>query len=923
MTVYYYDNNLGNTTSSDGLNDLLLGSALSYYTSLSSLVNKYVPYYLKHDSLQEWEYGLGRVIDNGGQIVLARGGYDSVTTIYKSSNSNAKVILSAGTKSVIAVIDAERINHGGNNFALKTSSFVADTVQTTYGISASGSNVTVSLPSASGNKNLLLSFRSLNSSTNNIIISPSGSQLIDGASTLTLSPATKFTSIISDGSGWYELNNEIQIDSAGLPAGSSGNLQFKLNEVDFAGSNNLHWDNSNLILGGSSIASGNIILPAFSGQNIVLNNKAYNADFQVKGTGTVNQLYFDASTGRLGVNTNTPSSVLHLVGRCANETLRLETSSECASGTQLTLYHNSTSGSEVGDYPAIINLAGRNSNAQQVNYAQIKSRILGTTINNTSGELLFNVDLSGVSTNILAVHPTKINIGLASQTNDNNNVIIGNRVINSGYNNFIGGNNNNLSGTTSNTNILVGNSNSLQGSGNLVAGHSSTVSGNQISVIGSDTVYGSNILLIGNNSSVSGTGIIDVGHSTYISGNYISNIGQNNIFIGSSGNIIGLNNSGKDLTTIIGSQSNVSGVYSCSIGNTNNINGRDTIYIGNSGLVNGNSSVVIGNNDTILGNSGIIIGHNLSSSGNGIVLGINNPSIVLNSGDIVVNSGLINNISIYGASSTSGIFIRNNGIGINKTPGSYSLDISGTLSTDSIYVQNIIINSGTSSAPVSGAIATYQPNGYVSFVDPSAIIPSNIAKLSSSMTNNAMVIYDGTNLVSTTGVYWSATSGLYLGSTNTVFPTGQGTVLINNNKAALSKAFNILGSGTNNLFVVDSEFNRIGINAVPSYNLHVSGITRLFNSTYYYVEYNNNQFTVSYDSGPSSPNRFSITSSGLYINQGVSESILSEQTYATSYPTTTTTDDIKMMVFDTNDNKLAYTNTMMAGYGAFSGTSDS
>jgi hypothetical protein len=923
MTVYYYDNNLGNTTSSDGLNDLLLGAAISYHTSLEALLDKYVPYYLKHNSLEEWEYGLGKVINSGGQIILARGGYDSSTTIYKSSNSNAKVSLSAGTKTVTAIINAERINHGGNNFTLKNSNFTADTVQTIYGVTASGSNVTASLPSASGNKNLVLSFRSLNSSTNNVIITPSGSQLIDGSSSLTLTPDTKFTSIISDGSGWYELNNEIQVDSAGLPAGSSGNIQFKLNSVDFGASNNLHWNGSGLLIGGSTSGTANIMLPSVSGQNTIINNQAYDADFQVKGTGTINQLYFDASTGRLGINTNNPSSILHLVGKCANETLRLETSTECPSGTALTLYHNSSIGSQVGDYPAIINLAGRNSNGQQVNYAQIKSRVLGTSINNTSGELLFYVDLSGVSTNILSVHPTRTSIGLNNQSNNNNNILIGNQVNNSGYNNFVAGNNVTITGSGSNTSTVMGNGNIINGSNNIVAGHSSVASGNNLYVIGSDVVYGSSGVVIGNNSSVSGTYITAAGYGIYATGNYISSVGHNNTVIGNSGSTIGLNNTVNQLSTSVGIGSNVSGAYSTSVGYLNSVSGADVNNLGNINTINGNNNIVVGNNISLSGISGIIIGHNITSTNNNnIVIGINNPSISILPSSIVVNSGLIDSVSIYGASSSSGIFITKSGIGLNKIPSSYSLDVSGTISTDSIYTQNIIINSGSSPAPVSGAIATYQPNGYVSFVPPSAVIPSDTAQLSSVMSSGAMLIYNGSRLVSTTGVYWNSTSGVYFGDLNTVFPTGQGTVLINNNKASLTNAFNILGSTNNNLFVVNSEYNRVGINVSPSYNLHVSGTTRLFNSTYYFVEYNNDQFTISYDTGPSSPNRFAVTSSGLYINQGAGEGILPQQTYATSYPTTTTANNIKMTVFDTTNNKLAYAETIVAGYGAFSGTSD-
>lgn len=923
MTVYYYDNNLGNTTSSDGLNDLLLGAAISYHTSLETLLDKYVPYYLRHNSLEEWEYGLGKVINSGGQIILARGGYDSNTTIYKSSNSNTKVVLSAGTKTVTAIINAERINHGGNNFALKNASFVADTVQTIYGISASGSDVTVSLPSASGNRNLILSFRSLNSSTNNIVITPSGSQLIDGSSSLSLTPDTKFTSIISDGSGWYELNNEIQVDSAGLPAGSSGNLQFKLNSVDFGATNNLHWNGSGLLVGGSTNGSANIILPSVSGQNTIINNQAYDADFQVKGTGTINQLYFDASTGRLGINTNNPSSILHLVGKCSNETLRLETSTECPSGTALTLYHNSSSGSQVGDFPAIINLAGRNSNGQQVNYAQIKSRVLGTTINSTSGELLFYVDLSGVSTNILSVHPTKTSIGLNNQSNNNNNILVGNQVNNSGHNNFVAGNNVTITGSGSNTVTVVGNANTVSGSNNIVAGHLSVVSGNNLHVIGSDVVYGISGLVIGSDSSVSGTYAIIAGHGVYATGHNVASVGHNNTIIGNSGAIIGSSSKTNELGISIGINSNVSGAYATSVGYLNSVSGANVNNLGNLNSINGNNCIVVGNNINLSANSGIVIGHNITSSNNNnIVIGMNSPSISILPSSIVINSGLVDSVSIYAGSSSSGIFITKNGIGLNKVPSSYSLDVSGTISTDSIYTQNIIINSGSSPAPVSGAIATYQPNGYISFVPPSSVIPSDTAQLSTVMSSGAMLIYNGSRLVSATGIYWSSTSGVYLGNLNTVFPTGQGAVLINNNKASLTNAFNVLGSTNNNLFTINSQHNRVGINVSPDYNLHVSGITRLFNSTYYFVEYDNNQFTISYDTGPSSPNRFAVTSSGLYINQGAGEGILPQQTYATSYPTTATTSNIKMTVFDTTNNRLAYAETIVAGYGAFSGTSD-
>jgi hypothetical protein len=96
-----------------------------------------------------------------------------------------------------------------------------------------------------------------------------------------------------------------------------GSIQFKNSSVLFDGNDDLFWDSTSgiLLLGGTTPSSANIVLPSSSGQNIIFNNDAYNSDFIVKGTGN-NQLFFDASTGRLGINTGSPSTVLHIVGKC-------------------------------------------------------------------------------------------------------------------------------------------------------------------------------------------------------------------------------------------------------------------------------------------------------------------------------------------------------------------------------------------------------------------------------------------------------------------------------------------------------------------------------------------------------------------------------------------------------------------------------
>jgi hypothetical protein len=825
----------------------------------------------------------------------------------------------------VATINAERINHGGYNYTTKNTNFTADTVQTIYGITATGAAITGYLPLASGNKNLLLGFRLKSGSTHNLVIDASGTDTIDGSGLLTLTPDTKYVEMISDGSGWYELSRELQVTGAGLPSGSIGSIQYKSSSTQFGGSSDLFWDSANkhLLIGGSTPSTANIVLAGVSGQNTIINNSGYDSDLQVKGTGT-NQLYFDASTGRLGINTSSPATICHIVGRCASDTLRLESTTQCATGVAITLYHSPSTGSAVGDYPATINLAGRNGNGQQVNYAQIRSRILGTTIGSTSGEIILSVDMSGVSTNIVTANPKRTVIGLNSVSNETNNIIVGNLSKDSGTNNLIFGHNTSISGASSSNTIIFGHSTSVIGSNNLVGGNTSAFSGQNI--IGFNTsgnVTGSNIIVNGNLNYLNGSGLIVGGASNSVSG--VSGIvyGFNNAVNNTVGSVVGsnhtVNGSGN---TVYGLSNIVNGTNNNLVGLSGTITGSGNTVLGSQDNITGSNNILLGNNNAISSSqSGIIIGNNLNVASNtGVLVGVNNNLFSLASGDTVFNTTNSSaNFTVYGSSSSSGLYYTNNMLGINRVPSGYALDIHGNTRSSGLYTNTIRV--GSSAADQSVLVSDTSGNGSW---QPLSTIQSGLL---TNVSTNSMVVYNGSGLVGGAGLY-STSTGIVTSSSGTsdphvIIPTGDSAFIINYNNKSLNPILNVRGIGQNNLFNIDATNNRVGINtASPSYTLHASGTMRVYKDSLYFIEKNNDELIVAYDVGPSTPNRLNISSSGIFVQQPSNGTVLPQHSFV-SNPNTTTSNLIKHLVWDTNDNKLKYSNSIVAGFQTFAGSSDS
>ena len=173
-----------------------------------------------------------------------------------------------------------------------------------------------------------------------------------------------------------------------------------------------NFDTINVVSGSLNIGSGvsyDIILSDVSGSSTVFNQNNKNIDFAISGTNSF--LYYDASTGRLGIGDKNPDAALHIIAPCANDGLKIEGTTNCPTGVRLLLLHNPGISPETGSFPSTIDLAGHNSNSETIYYAQIRSRILSPDSLSSSGEIIFNVDHTGTPTTVFRSNTSNTVLG--------------------------------------------------------------------------------------------------------------------------------------------------------------------------------------------------------------------------------------------------------------------------------------------------------------------------------------------------------------------------------------------------------------------------------------------------------------------------------------------------------------------------------
>lgn len=388
-------------------------------------------------------------------------------------------------------------------------------------------------------------------------------------------------------------------------------------------------ESNNIVSGTLNIGSGSvydIVLSETSGYSTIFNQNNLDIDFAVSGTGIGDVLYYDASTSRLGLNTDNPDSALHIVTDCALDGLKIESQTNCATGVRLLLLHNSQTLPETGSYPVTIDLAGRDNNYTTINYAQIKSRILNPDTANTSGEILFTVDYTGINKEIFRASVYNTVLGGLNTVDGHEYNILGTNNITSGLMYIVVGNNND---TIHDSGIIIGNINNLSGNNIVFLGNNNNFIGdNSIALLVNSEASGNNSILIGDNIQTTGINTTLIGHTNVVETNNFMGLANNaNIFgdwILGFGNYATINS---DMAIYIGHNVNISGNNPLAIGTNIDSSGANNIVFGNDASVVGDNIISIGiNNESNNTISGISIGNNVlaNNSENFVIIGLNN-----------------------------------------------------------------------------------------------------------------------------------------------------------------------------------------------------------------------------------------------------------------------------------------------------------
>lgn len=414
---------------------LVLGPSVSGFKTLSLYDESKIIPYLCRNVLQsggvEWEVGVGEVVNFDGKVCVNR------LKVLSSSNQNKLVSFSQLKDPTFFVVANEySFDTAFNNLVSRNTDFVVEGTRATYFVDTSLRKIKATLPSAKDHPSLVLEFK-LSSNANQCDIVVSDNESIDGSAVITLNENKKYTKLISTGYDWTQLVNDIivppmiaslpeptepvhnfnilSIPGSGLPNGPLNSLQFN-NSGLFDGSN-VYMSPGRIYFGGSGDTTSHVQIATTGNQPNIFNNQYSNSNFIVRGNSAHKNLIF-THDGKLGINMPSgvnPNTALHINNNSCLDGIRLENNNNCHPAS-LTLYHKPSTVPPIGSIAAIINLSGKNSNGYQTNYAQVKSRILNSTLGNTSGEFVVSVDSSGSMKDVLVANKDFMSIGYGNNS---------------------------------------------------------------------------------------------------------------------------------------------------------------------------------------------------------------------------------------------------------------------------------------------------------------------------------------------------------------------------------------------------------------------------------------------------------------------------------------------------------------------------
>jgi len=815
------------------------GSTPGYNPINNSHINNRISYLARNifnNGELEFESGIGTVISSGIGLAIQR------QSIVSSSNSNNTVSFStAGSKAVYIVPNEVNSRNGFNNFVSITGNFDIESYRATYVVDLSTISSSGLLPpSTINNAGLIIDFKTINTDNHTLYIKPFGVQTIDEVNSYEIK-VDDHTQFISTGSGWLSLEQNIIVQS-GSPHGLTNSLQVNDGNGGFGGSNLYTNSNHDLLIGDRSEYS--TILRASGNNEFNVNNNSYN--FIVNGKPGKN-LFFD-SDGKLGLNmppNYVPQVPLHIFQNACSESIRVE-NRHSSNPSVLTLYHRPTTVPSSGDFPAIINLAGKNETANQVNYVSLKSKILDSSTATSRGSLVVDVIHNNSSENIADLGIDHIKLGYGNSISGDH-VVVGKNNIISGSNNTVFGNSLICSGSNSvavgkngNQILIQDNSIEIQNSGsasiklsngNLGVGKIPTVKLDIDGEILSSGITSDEYKF--NSSYANGQMVLVSGQYIYASDYNISNLvsGNNNGLVVKTGEV--------------------------------SVSGLSDIYVDENGL-NLNTDLIIQNlaDNRLLTLSGSKL-TNYSSVSLGVSNIIFNKSIKVNTNTSYTINGNQPDIFTEGYVATSGLVIdRNsplpsgamlvhmgNGVAKWKTLTGYDLIFDGAnISWNKYSTRNVTINSSTQITITDNISAEEFVTGdTISVTKDNSTYYTTITS-QSIVGGNTVLLVDAMAISSGIATIYSTTRGAYLstqvdhGPTTNRFSIRPGTpTLFNSNKAEID--FGVYGASTNYALYINSNYSdntkdesQVVINGDIPYNIGETEYATLTVNGYLYAE---------------------------------------------------------------------------------------
>lgn len=823
MAIIYYGNRVRETSTTNGSGNLILSGAATGYKSFVDAIgadNKTTYYVYPTGSIFEWEIGVGYVASSGGIDQLIR------ERVVSSSNSNNLVAFTSGTKYIETIIAENSVNSSFVNLEEKSSSFTANYASITYIVDSSAGNVNVSLPEVSvENDPVILTFilngttGSVYEQTDAITLTPYGTETINGAnsaeSVSILNDTLQLVSVPSSG-GWIKID---PIQDATNPYGNDGYIQFK-SDGSFSGVAELYWNNSAKALYVGNSGTPDINLPSSSGQTTVFNQRLYDNDFRVAGTGNTHVFFVDGGTNTVGINTSTPQDMLTVNAGNKNGLSVYKS----GSGPIVTIGNNSPSGLATNNIVGTIVYSGLNSANTATQYGKIITEIESPTDGAEKSFIRLGIMNNGSFADVAVFSPSGINLGFdnsnlngtiigAASSNEGNNVVLGY------YNNVCG---ENCSVVGDNIVISSGTFGGAVGSSHASSGNNIWIFGGEnVSVSGNNRTY----LAVNNDNYL---GIIGSGYLTFTTETDIDTVvAIKNKSVLSSGvdqsiafvfnNNVGVEKTGALLVSEINNVSSGLETNTFKISLINNGTVEDVFAINSNKIVLGNNSsssnnTVIGSNNTIVSSGNNLFGIDILASG------VENNLF----GHNIIASG--NNNTIFGKDNTClssgnlGIVMVGNG---NQADEDYVVAIGTDNANSGLY--------SFSCGYMNGAHGDYTTS-----IGQSNIVTSNYSVAIGR--NNTLQATDLNASLFALGVgnYGSiSNTGVMVGYLNTM--SGSGSIILGNNCST---------SGTNNI-IIGNGISYTGNNTVvvSGSSMKIDSLTTIFSGAVGFKQ-NNPAYTV-------------------------------------------------------------------------------